>query len=534
MKGVKIKFISVFIILMTVFGCKDIKQNNYAEPSFVKLNEDNEFYRPNYHFTPQANWMNDPNGMFYLNGTYHLYFQYYPNGNVWGPMHWGHATSKNLITWNEHPIALYPDELGLIFSGSAVVDKDNTSGFGKDGLTPIVAIFTYHNMEGEKSGATNFQTQGIAYSLDEGMTWTKYSANPVIKNTGIKDFRDPKVIWDNKTSRWIMSLAAGNKVMFYSSSNLKEWKYESEFGADKGEHGGVWECPDLFPIKLENGNETKWVLLVSINPFGPNGGSATQYFVGDFNGHKFTLDNDFSEQLKNKGAIWLDYGRDNYAGVTWSNIPTTDRRHLFIGWMSNWDYARDVPTSKWRSTMTIVRNLRLKKIENSYILKSLPVEELKSFRVKRYSKSTLKGDSLNDILSNVDVDFSKLELNFILDDLKEDNYKIEFKNEIGESLILGLDNLANKFYIDRRQSGKVNFSEKFAPHMSKAKLDTSYKKLKVKILLDKTSVEVFYNDGAIVMTELFFPNQPFQSFSITSKDNDFTVKNLEVGEIKIK
>lgn len=293
--------------------------------------------------------------MFYLNGKYHLYFQYYPDGNVWGPMHWGHAISENLITWEEQPIALYPDDLGLIFSGNAVVDKDNISGFGKDGVSPIVAIYTYHNMEGEKAGEIDFQTQGIAFSLDEGMTWIKYDKNPIISNPGIKDFRDPKVIWDNSNDKWIMSLAAGNKLMFYSSLNLKDWKFESEFGENIGAHGGIWECPDLFPIKIEGSDKTNWVLLVSINPGAPNGGSATQYFIGDFDGSTFTLDKDFSNQLSNQNALWLDYGRDNYAGVTWSNIAETDGRKLFIGWMSNWDYARDVPTFKWRSSMTVPR-----------------------------------------------------------------------------------------------------------------------------------------------------------------------------------
>jgi len=360
MRTTKLTFIAVVIALITTIGCKQ-KIDSETDQSIVSAeNLDEEFYRPNYHFTPKANWMNDPNGMFYLNGTYHLYFQHYPDDNVWGPMHWGHATSKDLIQWKEQPIALYPDELGLIFSGSAVVDKENTSGFGKDGIAPVVAIYTYHNMDGEKAGDIDFQTQGIAYSLDEGMTWTKYSDNPVIKNPGIKDFRDPKVIWDNQTNKWIMSLAAGNKIMFYSSANLIDWTLESEFGADKGEHGGVWECPDLFPMKLEGSETTKWVLLVSINPSGPNGGSATQYFIGDFDGHNFVLDKDFEKQLQQKNSIWLDYGRDNYAGVTWSNIPESDGRHLFIGWMSNWDYARDVPTYKWRSTMTIARELKLK------------------------------------------------------------------------------------------------------------------------------------------------------------------------------
>lgn len=333
--------------------------------------------------------MNDPNGMFYLNGIYHLYFQYYPKGNVWGPMHWGHAISKDLISWKEQPIALYPDKLGLIFSGSAVVDYKNTSGFGKNGIIPIIAIYTYHNLEGEKAKEIDFQTQAIAYSLDEGLTWTKYNKNPVIANPGIKDFRDPKVIWDTKNSTWILVLAARNKIMFYSSKNLKNWKLESSFGQDYGQHGGVWECPDLFPIKVEESDETKWVLIVSINPAAPNGGSGTQYFIGDFIGNKFTIDPNFSKQLDTQKAVWIDYGRDNYAGVTWSNIPKKDGRSLFIGWMSNWDYARDVPTETWRSAMTIPRELKLNKIANKYILTSKPVTEFSNYISKTLFKKEI-------------------------------------------------------------------------------------------------------------------------------------------------
>ncbi|WP_299129748.1 glycoside hydrolase family 32 protein [uncultured Winogradskyella sp.] len=533
MRTIKRTFIIVVITLITTFGCKEYKGSE-TETSIVSAeNLDEEFYRPNYHFTPKANWMNDPNGMFYLNGTYHLYFQHYPEGNVWGPMHWGHATSKDLIQWEEQPIALYPDELGLIFSGSAVVDKDNTSGFGKDGVTPVVAIYTYHNMDGEKAGDIDFQTQGIAYSLDEGMTWTKYSDNPVIKNPGIKDFRDPKVIWHNQTNKWIMSLAAGNKIMFYSSANLIDWTLQSEFGADKGEHGGVWECPDLFPIKVEGTDEEIWVLLVSINPSGPNGGSATQYFIGDFNGQNFTLDWAFANQLKRENAVWLDYGRDNYAGVTWSNIPEDDGRRLFIGWMSNWDYARDVPTYKWRSTMTIPRTLKLKKQNNDYYIASKPVAELNNFVEKNIEKEALSIETQHSLLEDKNVDLSKAKLSFTLSQLKNFMYSVKFYNTLGDTLTIGLDNANKTFFIDRRQSGKVDFSKKFAPKISTASYTAQLKAVNIDIVLDKTSVEVFYNNGMYVMTELFFPNAPFDDFSIVSEDQSFLIDDLKIETLKI-
>ena len=231
-------------------------------------------YRPAYHFSPAAHWMNDPNGMVYYQGTYHLFFQYYPDGMVWGPMHWGHATSANLTSWKEQPIALYPDSLGYIFSGSAVVDARNTSGFGRNGQPPLVAIFTHHDPKGEKKGTETFQNQSLAYSLDAGKTWTKYAGNPVLKNPGVHDFRDPKVSWYEAGKQWVMTLATKDRITFYTSPNLKDWTKASEFGEKLGAHGGVWECPDLFPMTL-NG-KTHWVLLVNLNPGGPNGGSGTQ------------------------------------------------------------------------------------------------------------------------------------------------------------------------------------------------------------------------------------------------------------------
>jgi fructan beta-fructosidase len=286
-----------------------------------------EFYkephRPQIHFSPREYWMNDPNGMVYYKGVYHLFYQYHPGSTGFGPMHWGHATSQDLIHWQQQPVALYPDSLGYIFSGSAVVDYKNTSGFGKNGKIPMVAIFTNHNVKGEQEQRNDYQNQSLAYSLDEGKTWTKYKGNPVLKNPGIKDFRDPKVSWNEVANKWIMTLATLDHITFYSSGNLKDWKKESEFGKETGAHGGVWECPDLIPFNCQG--KKIWVLIVNLNPGGPNGGSGTQYFVGDFNGHQFIpFDMD---------TRWLDYGPDEYAGVTFSN---TGNRKLFLGWMSNW------------------------------------------------------------------------------------------------------------------------------------------------------------------------------------------------------
>lgn len=515
-------------------GCKNnMEKKGSKEIAATEISAEEQLYRPNFHFTPKANWMNDPNGMFYLNGTYHLYYQYYPDGNVWGPMHWGHATSTNMIAWEEQPIAIYPDDLGLIFSGSAVVDVNNTSGFGKDGIVPIVAMYTYHNMKGEQAGDLDFQTQAIAYSLDEGMTWVKYDKNPVIPNSGIKDFRDPKVIWDVDHSKWIMTLAAGDKVLFYSSLNLREWILESSFGAAFGQHDGMWECPDLFPIKVSGQDETKWVLLVSINPAAPNGGSGTQYFVGDFDGQKFTLDTGFKQQLQQDSAVWLDYGRDNYAGVTWSNIPKKDGRKLFIGWMSNWEYARDVPTETWRSAMTIPRELKLKKNEKEFVLSSAPVTELSKYVSKTIVKETLTVNNQKTIITKSEIDLSRVRIQLEMNHLKSDKYDFTFQNSFGDRLSFGIDNIKKQYYLNRQNSGKVTFSDKFANTISKAPIKNPSNMLKVEVLVDKTSIEVFYNDGETIMTEIFFPNEPFEAFSINTSDAALILENIKIEEFQL-
>src|SRR4051812_44631913 len=314
--------IRILLILLTGVVNASHAQTLYKEP-----------HRPQFHFSPKAHWMNDPNGMVYNEGVYHLFFQYYPGATVWGPMHWGHATSNDLMHWKEQTIALYPDSLGYIFSGSAVVDKKNTSAFGKAGKPPLVAIFTYHDPVGEKEGRNNYQSEGLAYSIDNGKTWKKYSENPVLNNPGITDFRDPKVMWFEKEKKWIMTLAIKDHIGFYSSRDLKNWKEESQFGKSSGAHRGVWECPDLF--SMDDNGKTRWILIVNINPGGPNGGSATQYFIGEFDGKSFTADH--------TDTRWIDYGPDEYAGVLWNNVGN---RKIFLGWMSNWLYATVVPTEK--------------------------------------------------------------------------------------------------------------------------------------------------------------------------------------------
>ncbi len=459
-------------------------------------------YRPSFHFTPQAHWMNDPNGLVFHNGIYHLFFQHYPHAMVWGPMHWGHATSTDLLTWQEQPIALKPDELGMIFSGSVVIDAQNTSGLGKDGRAPWIAVFTHHDPVAEKANETHVESQSLAYSLDKGKTWTKYKNNPVLKNPGLRDFRDPKVFWHEASSTWLMSLATGDRIAFYSSPDLKNWHKQGEFGQDAGAHSGVWECPDLFPLTL-NG-KTRWVLLVSIARGGPAGGSATQYFIGDFDGKTFTPET--------KQTRWLDYGPDNYAGVTWHNTPG---RALFIGWMSNWEYATKVPTAPWRSAMTLPRELTLRQVGKQTLLASLPAKETQALGGKR---SALKVDAING-----EIDFSKIvkqtkgrfSLEFRAPQLRD--FTLALSNKMGDELHIGFDQKANEYFIDRRKAGLNEFNPAFASrHVAPHLADTP--DADITLYFDATSVELFADGGITSMTSLFFPLEPYSNMTLKFAD----------------
>jgi fructan beta-fructosidase len=475
-----------------------------------------EQFRPQFHFSPQEKWMNDPNGLVYHKGVYHLFYQYYPDDIVWGPMHWGHAISKDLISWEHKPIALFPDSHGDIFSGSAVVDIHNTSGFGTKENPPLVAIYTYHLMEGEQAGRNDFQTQGIAYSLDNGDTWTKYDENPVIGNEGIKDFRDPKVFWHEESKKWIMALVAGDHAKFYSSDNLKDWNYLSDFGKDKGAHGGVWECPDLFKLKVEGIDEEKWVLLISINPGAPNGGSGTQYFIGDFDGKSF--------KAENRDEKWIDYGADNYAGVTYNNTPNKER--IFIGWMSNWNYAAKTPTEKWRSAMTLPREITLAKEGGLYYLKNNVV---RSF--DKYTTNVVQKDSIHlsekFVLDNKK--FNQIELKFRMNIAKD--LKLEFKNLTHESLAFELNPSKKEMLIDRRKSGLINFEERFADKGHTMPYNPSDKEIDVRIILDWSSIEIFIDNGRYVMTEQIFPTEIYSSLELSSTDQA-KINHFKINAIK--
>ena len=421
--------------------------------------------------------MNDPNGLVFADGVYHLFYQYHPDGLTWGPMHWGHATSRDLLHWDEHPIALYPDDLGMIFSGSIVIDRDNTSGLASDDKAAWVAIFTHHDPLKEKVGGNVHQYQSIAYSLDDGFSWTKYAGNPVLPNPGMKDFRDPKVFWHNATQRWIMSLAAGDRILFYSSPDLIKWALESELGGFDIAQGNVLECPDL--VALDCDGQQRWVLIASVFTGAPNGGSGTRYVVGDFDGSSFIPEHD---EIR-----WLDYGPDNYAGVTFHN---TGDQALLIGWMSNWTYAQAVPTAPWRSAMTLPRKLSLVNVAGRTLVRQTVARDI-----------GIDAVVLDESLDLIDV---PVRLKIENDDGKSFSFRIT--NAQGDELLVGFDAKAREYYIDRRGAGLSDFSPQFPIRAAAPSLGIGGA---VELYLDRSSIELFAEDGLTVLTSLVFPRSPY-------------------------
>lgn len=480
-----------------------------------------ELYRPQYHFSPEEKWMNDPNGMVYFDGEYHLFYQYHPYSSVWGPMHWGHAISRDLVHWEHLPIALFPDEHGTIFSGSTVVDQYNSTGFFNGGAG-LVAIFTHDDECSETKRPR--QRQSLAYSHDKGRTWTKYKGNPVLIDDTVEDFRDPKVFWCEKEKKWIMVIALGNHVRFYSSTDLKQWNFTGEFGKEEGSHLGVWECPDLFqlPVNGDSYNK-KWVLIVSIgdNP-DCSEGSRTQYFIGNFDGKTFKNENNC------KDVLWLDLGRDNYAGVTWSDVPDEDGRRLFIGWMSNWQYANRIPTKPWRSAMTLPRELSLKETEWGVRLFQSPVQELKVLRKELLNlNETISLGSNQDLLEGYNCNAFEIKAEFELKIAAK--FGIKVRKSQHESTIIGYDSKRSSLYIDRRNSGDISFHPEFST-LHEAQLAAEDGKITLHIFVDWSSVEVFANDGKLVQTDLIFPGESSNGLELFIENGSVLLHSLSLYE----
>lgn len=440
-----------------------------------------EKYRPVYHHTPAWGWMNDPNGMFYKDGVWHLYFQYNPYGSQWENMTWGHSTSTDLIHWTFQGAPIEADAWGTIFSGSAVVDHNNTAGFGKGA---VVAMYT---------SAGENQTQSIAYSNDNGQTFTKYDGTPVL-TSNTPDYRDPHVFWNEDIKRWNMIMAEGQHMDIYSSADLKEWKLESQFGAEYGNHGGVWECPDLMKMKVRGTDQYKWMLLCNINPGGPFGGSATQYFVGQFDGHKFTCES-APEVTK-----WMDYGKDHYATVTFDNAP--DGRHVAMAWMSNWQYANQVPTMQYRSANSVPRDLDLYEYQGQTYCGVTPSPELAAARPKKATKTLTEACEMVVTLKG--------------------NATITLANDKGEQVVMTYDEKSRTFAMDRTKSGQKEFSDDFAA-LTVAPVHGKMSQLR--LFIDRSSIEAFDADGKMAMTNLVFPTKPYNKVLVKGKAK-YVVYNL--------
>lgn len=440
-----------------------------------------EQYRPVYHHTPAYGWMNDPNGMFYKDGVWNLYFQHNPYGSQWENMTWGHSTSTDLVHWKFQGDPVQPDAFGTVFSGSAVVDKENTSGFGKGA---VIALYT---------SAGESQTQSMVYSTDNGKTFTKYEGNPVI-TSNVPDFRDPHMFWNEDIKKWNMILAAGQHMEIYTSDNLKDWKLESSFGEKYGNHGGVWECPDLMKMKVRGTNKEKWMLICNINPSGPFGGSATQYFIGNFDGHKFTCES------KHEVTKWMDYGKDHYATVTFDNAPAG--RRVAIAWMSNWQYANQVPTLQYRSGNSIPRDLGLFEYKGETYCSVVPSPEITAARSKKATKSLSESCEMVVNLKG--------------------NATITLSNDKGEKVVMHYDAKAETFSMDRTKSGKMDFSNDFA---ATTKAPTYGKISQLRLFIDKSSIEVFDAEGKMAMTNLVFPTKPYNK--VTVKGGKYQVYNIK-------
>lgn len=675
-----------FIFMLVFFACQ--KEQGSEERNVNTYYQ--EQHRPQYHFSPEAKWMNDPNGMVYFDGEYHLFYQYYPDSTVWGPMHWGHAVSKDLVQWEHLPIALYPDSLGYIFSGSAVVDWKNTSGLGTADAPALLAFYTYHDPVGANAGKDDFQYQAMAYSNDRGRTWTKYEGNPVVPNPGIRDFRDPKVIWDDDSNQWLMVFAAWDHVKIYGSQDLKSWNHLSDFGREWGIHTGVWECPDLFPIRVEGSEEKKWILLQSINPGHVNGGSGTQYFVGQFDGTNFILEEDFAKAVRKiaasipagkifqdfengygdwktegnafgnapatsklpnqhevegyegkafvnsfnggdlstgtltspefiikqdfinfkigggndqvqsamhlllngekvrsatgtnneklrwhawdvsdlqgqkaviqlvdthtggwghinvdqimfadtaaipatENAVWLDYGRDNYAGVTWSNAP--DHRRIFIGWMSNWNYAQVVPTALWRSAMTLARDLTLVQTEKGLRLRTKMVRELNAYHGKLTELLPKEVNGQLDITEELLFSPTQQEANLVFEweEGTTPDFGIQLSNDNGELYRMGYDAANDQYYSDRIASGKTGFSAAFAQKKHAAPRFSNGNSLQMQVFFDRASAELLADEGMVAITDIFFPNEDYNKIAIYSNGGKVKLSKGNFQEMK--
>lgn len=475
-------------------------------------------YRPQYHFSPPANWMNDPNGLVYYKGEYHLYYQHYPGGISWGPMHWGHAVSGDLVNWRHLPIALYPDDNGLIFSGSVVIDRNDAAGFGREAM---IAVFTYHS-----SGS---ESQGLAYSLDFGRTWTKYRQNPVLRaEEGISDFRDPRVFryGDCASGRWIMCLAVGRAIRFFSSTNLREWRSEGALEAGDASEaepsGGVWETPDLFLLPVDGGPETRWVLTVGVVAGGPAGGSGAGYFVGHFDGRTFTPD------APGDTAKWLDWGPDFYAPQSWNDEP--EGRRITVGWLSNWRYAAVTPAATWRGALSLPRELALTRTDQGIRLIQQPIAALQSLRREaavRRDETIAAGSYPIDVAQG---DLLEIEAEFEI--LPQSNlFGFYVRAGSDRRTIVGYHVGRQSLFVDRTHSGRVDFHPDFAG-VYFAPMEPEQGLIRMHIFVDRSMVEVFGNGGLVVLSACIFPSAQTRAPALFAEGGPVRIRTAKITPLK--
>ncbi len=488
-------------------------QNISVSDTFDTSNR--EKFRPAYHHTPLYGWMNDPNGMFYKDGEWHLCYQWNPYGSKWQNLSWGHSVSRDLIHWEHRPDAVIePDGLGMIFSGSSAVDRSGSAGFGKDA---VVAMYT---------SAAASQIQSLAWSDDNGETFTKYDGNPVL--TLDSEARDPNMFWDAERNVWILVLAHAldHEMLIFSSPDMKDWTLESSFGRGLGAQDGVWECPDLFELPVNGESGKKWVLLCNLNPGGPFGGSATQYFIGDFDGKTFTSDTDDSGKVPTK---WLDYGKDHYATVSFSDAP--DGRRTVIGWMSNWQYAPEVPTMQFRSANTLPREMGLFRAPDGQLyVSSTPSPEVDALRgalVKSVSKTSLGSKARTYSIPEL------CEIDMEISPKKAESVEIELSNAAGEKVVMIYDAKSDSLSFDRRKSGIVDFSQDF-PAVTVSPAYTDGDKVGLRIFIDRSSIEVFGKDGRFAMTNLVFPNSPYSRLSVRATGGSARLSDLKIYSITVE
>jgi fructan beta-fructosidase len=460
-----------------------------------------EKHRPQLHFSAPKNWLNDPNGLVWHDGRYHLFYQYNPTGNTWGNMHWGHAVSKNLVEWEQRPLALFaaPESIGYMFSGCVVVDVHNTCGLAATGETPLVALYTNCTKDG-------VQAQSLAYSVDDGETWRQYDRNPVLPNPGIRDFRDPKVFWHTLTGKWVMVLAVKDHIALYTSGDLRAWELTSKFGRQSGSHVGVWECPDLFPMSTPSGQQ-RWILVISVCTEHSTRCQSVQYFVGEFDGTEFVP--------QQPGELWLDHGADCYGAITWEGIPAADGRRIMIGWMNSWKYAREAPTFPWSGHMTLPRELSLVEGSDGFELHSAPVREVEQLRSRTISvgPALVRDSRIQGMLATVAAELLDVQLQFSWSEAGCRPFGLRFSNGAGEIVTVSIDVAARLLTVNRTQAGQQPRHPKFTGCLA-APLRLTGNTLAIRVIKDCACIEVYAEQGQVVISANFFPGDSLDRVSL--------------------